>query len=118
MSDVSQPKITIVFYRTAGGGEPVREWLLQLPAPSRQAVGQDLMRVQWRWPVGMPLVRPMGNGLHEVRSSLPDGTIARVLFCFHGGELYALHGFIKKAAKAPKTDLDLALKRKKEVERG
>jgi phage-related protein len=66
----------------------------------------------------MPLVRPMGKGLFEVRISLPDGTIARVLFCFHDGELYALHGFIKKAQKMPDSELELARKRQKEIENG
>ena len=90
----------------------ISAWRTQL------VVGQDLQRVQFRWPVGMPLVRPMGKGLFEVRTSLPDGTIARVLFCFHQGELYALHGFIKKSQKAPAADLELARKRQKEVENG
>ena len=66
----------------------------------------------------MPLVRPIGKDLFEVRTSLPDGTIARVLFCFHQSELYALHGFIKKSQKAPAADLALARKRQKEVENG
>ena len=76
------------------------------------------MRVQFRWPVGMPLVRPMGKGLYEVRTSLPAGTVARVLFCVHDGEIYALHGFIKKSRKTPQADLELARKRLKEVENG
>lgn len=112
------PKTTLVFYRSASGNEPVRDWLLGLSDINRVCIGQDLMRVQWRWPIGMPLVRPMGGGLHEVRTSLPDSTIARVLICFRQGELYALHGFIKKTKTTPKADLDAALKRKKEVDHG
>ena len=76
------------------------------------------MRVQFAWPVGMPLVRPLGNGLFEVRTSLPDKTIARVLFCFHDGELFALHGFTKKTQRTPPGDLELARNRKAEVENG
>jgi phage-related protein len=60
----------------------------------------------------------VGKGLFEVRTDLPDGTTARVLFCFHGGELYALHGFIKKARKTPPADLKLARDRQKEVNGG
>lgn len=117
--DADEPrKIEVVFYRTANGNEPVRDWLIDLDDAGRRAVGQDLMRVQFRWPVGMPLVRPMGKGLHEVRTSLADGTIARVMFCVHGGEIYALHGFIKKSRQTPKADLELARKRQKEVEHG
>lgn len=111
-------KINVIFYRTANGNEPVRDWLVDLEEGKRRAIGQDLMRVQFRWPVGMPLVRSMGKGLHEVRTSLPDGTIARVLFCVHDGEIYALHGFIKKTQATPKADLELARKRQKEIENG
>ncbi len=96
----------------------MRAWLGALPPESRRAIGMDLQRVQYRWPVGMPLVRPMGKGLFEVRTSLPDRTIARVLICFHGSELYALHGFVKKSQKTPPADLKLASERKKEIGNG
>ena len=66
----------------------------------------------------MPLVRPLGKGLFEVRSSLPDGTIARVMICFHDGELYALHGFIKKTQTTPASDMEIARKRQKDVQNG
>ena len=118
MAESVAPKIELVFYRTSNGNEPVRDWLTGLPETNRRAVGLDLQRVQYRWPVGMPLVRPMGKGLFEVRTSLPDGTIARVLFCFHDGEIYALHGFIKKTQKTADSDLKLALDRKKDIEHG
>lgn len=110
-------KIPLVFYRTAAGGEPVREWLRSLDTVDRHSIGLDLMRVQWRWPIGMPLCRAMGNGLWEVRSSLPSERIARVLFCVHKNQIVALHGFIKKSRAIPDEDLKLARKRKKEIER-
>lgn len=108
--------IDLVFFKTASGNEPVRDWLKGLSAEECKAVGQDLMRVQWRWPVGMPLCRPLGAGLHEVRTSL-DKRIARVIFCVHDGELIALHGFIKKTEKTSQTDLDLAKRRMRELQR-
>jgi phage-related protein len=111
-------KIELIFYRTDAGNEPVRDWLLGLDPANRHAIGLDLMRVQFAWPVGMPLVRPLGDGLFEVRTNLPDKTIGRVLFCFHGGDLFALHGFIKKSQRTPPADLKLARKRQKEVENG
>jgi hypothetical protein len=65
--DGLQPqKIPLILYRTAGS-EPVREWLKGLNVAERQAIGKDLLGAQWRWPVGMPLCRPMGGGLWEVR---------------------------------------------------
>ncbi len=66
----------------------------------------------------MPTCRPMGSGLYEVRTSLEDKRIARVLFCFANNNMVLLHGFIKKSQKTPKQDLDLAKKRKREVENG
>jgi phage-related protein len=110
-----EAKIPLIFFQTDAGNEPVREWLKGLPEDDRYEIGQDLMRVQWRWPVGMPLCRSLGNGLWEVRSSLPSNRIARVIFCADDGELVALHGFIKKSQKTPKAELDLASKRQKEL---
>ena len=84
----------------------------------RLEIGMDLLRVQYRWPVGMPLCRALKGGLWEVRTSLPSKTISRVLICFHGGMLVALHGFIKKTQKTPDDDMVIARKRMKEVEDG
>lgn len=95
----------------------MRDWLRRLPEAERHAIGMDLLRAQWRWPVGMPLCRPMSGGLWEVRTDLPTKRTARVLICFRGGRLVALHGFIKKAKTTPEYDLELARKRQKEVER-
>lgn len=109
-------KTPVVFYRTRAGAEIVRDWLRGLDEADRHAVGMDLMRVQYRWPVGMPLCRALGDGLWEVRSSLPSNRIARVLFCVQQGRILALHGFIKKTQKTPDEDLALARRRKREFE--
>jgi phage-related protein len=69
------------------------------------------------WPIGMPLVRSLGDGLWELRSVLDDG-IARVLFTFYQNRIVLLHGFIKKSAKTPKGDLTLARKRKAAFKKG
>jgi phage-related protein len=110
-------KIPLVFYRTAAGSEPVREWLKGLDVMERHAIGKDLLRAQWRWPVGMPLCRPMGYGLWEVRTDLPTKRTSRVLICLYQEQLVALHGFIKKTRDTPDEDLAIARKRQKELER-
>jgi phage-related protein len=105
-----------VFYRTASGGEPVRDWLKdELSAGDRKIVGVDIATVEYGWPVGMPVCRPLGNGLREVRSSLPGGRIARVIFCIAGDRMVLLSGFIKKTQKTPQTEIDKAARRMKEV---
>lgn len=71
------PKIQLVFYRTEAGNEPVRDWLKELVQSDRLEIGMDLQRVQYRWPVVMPLCRALGEGLWAVRTRLPSKTIAR-----------------------------------------
>ena len=109
-------KMPVVFYRTRAGSEVVRDWLRRLDEKDRSAIGQDLMRVQYRWPVGMPLCRAMGEGLWEVRSDLPSNRIARLLFCVLEDKVLVLHGFIKKTQRTPDADLALARKRKREFD--
>jgi phage-related protein len=108
-------KLTLAFYRSRAGAEPVRDWLLGLSVADRQTLGRDLRLVEMGWPVGMPLCRPLGGGLWEVRSSLSSNRIARVLFCAAQGKMVLLHGFIKKTQKTPQPELDLARTRQKEV---
>ncbi len=93
----------------------MRDWLRDLSRADRNVIGQDLMRVQFRWPVGMPLCRPLGNGLWEVRSDLSGGRIARVLFFAEDDRIGALHGFIKKTQKTPLEAIGLANKRRMEM---
>jgi phage-related protein len=109
-------KIPVVFYRTPAGTEVVRNWLRDLDEEDRDAIGQDLMRVQYRWPVGMPLCRAMGEGLWELRSDLSRNRIARVLFSIRGGKILVLHSFIKKTQKTPDDDLALARRRNREFD--
>lgn len=116
MANEAPRKIPVVFYRTRGGTELVRDWLRFLDERDRRAIGLDLMRVQFRWPVGMPLCRAMGDGLWEVRTTLPSNRIARVLFCVARDRIVVLHCFIKKTQKIPDEELTLARKRKKEFE--
>jgi phage-related protein len=108
-------KLPAAFYCTASGKEPVREWLKALDEADRRIVGQDIATAEFGWPVGMPVCRSLGKGLWEIRSDISRGRITRVIFCVEGERMVLLHAFIKKTQKTPKTDLDSALKRMKEV---
>ncbi|MGA2598299.1 MAG: type II toxin-antitoxin system RelE/ParE family toxin [Bryobacteraceae bacterium] len=100
--DEQSPEIPVRFYRTEAGTAPVLDWLRGLGKDDRHTIGLDLMRVQFGWPIGRPLVRSLKDGLGEVRSSLPSQRIARLILCFHGQMLVVLHGFIKKTQKRPR----------------
>ena len=109
-------KLPARFYETGTGRKPVKEWLLDLSKDDRRVVGKDIQKVEFGWPIGMPYCRPLGHRLWEVRSDLTDGTIARVIFCIAEGEMVLLHGFVKKTQRTPSRDIDLALKRKRELD--
>ena len=118
----AEPKRKILpamFYRSAAGSEPVRNWLKTLSKVDKRIVGQDIATVEFGWPVGMPTCRSLTSrrGLWEVRSSLTGNRISRVLFFISAGQMILLHGFIKKSQQTPDDDLDLAVKRKKEFDR-
>ena len=105
-------KIEAVFYRTPGGAEPVRDWLKEdLSAKDRKIIGADIATVEYGWPIGMPVCRPLGRGLREVRSSLPEGRIARVIFTIQADLMILLHGFIKTSQKTPKAEIETAVSR-------
>ena len=110
-------RIPASFYRTKRGAEPVRAWLKGLDGQDRKIVGEDIKTVEFGWPVGMPVCRSITShtGLWEVRSSLPKKRIARVLFFITEGRMVLLHGFVKTTRKTPKSDLDLAARRMKEI---
>src|SRR5258708_13368226 len=99
--DEGQKRLPIAFFRSANGREPVRDWLKSLSPEDRKILGTDIRTLEFGWPVGMPLCRALGNGLWEVRSSLPNGRIARVLFCIYDQRPALLPGFIKKTRQTP-----------------
>lgn len=103
-------QLRVIFYKTANGHEPVREWLKSLPNEERKAVGHDLKTAQYGWPLGMPLIRKLEPGLWEIRSRLPL-RIARVIFTVEDDKMVLLHGFIKKSEKTPVQELQLARQR-------
>ena len=109
-------RLPAAFYQLSSGREPVREWLKELSREDKRIIGRDIAKVQFGWPIGLPLCRPLSGGLWEVRSSLATRREARVFFGFHDGTLIALHAIIKKARKAPAEDLTLARQRLKEIQ--
>jgi phage-related protein len=103
--------IIAMFFKTASGREPVREWLKNQTDDTKKAIGTDIGVVEWKWPIGMPLVRKLDEDLWEVRTHLAVG-ISRVFFTVYQNYMVLLHSLIKKTQKAPKEDLELAKKRR------
>ena len=88
-------RLDAVFFRSKSGNEPVRDWLKGLPQEQRQAIGEDIAYVQFKWPIGKPRVDHLRGAVWEAHTSLAN-RIARTLFAVEGRQMLLLHGFIKK----------------------
>jgi len=97
----------------------MRDWLKSMDREDRHRIGEAIKLVEYGWPIGMPTCRPMGEGLHEVRTDLANNRIARVLFYIDKRQrMVLLHSFIKKSRSTPAEDLELARANKRKHERG
>ncbi|MGE0039349.1 MAG: type II toxin-antitoxin system RelE/ParE family toxin [Xanthobacteraceae bacterium] len=115
LEDPSVKRLPAYFFQLPSGREPVRDWLRALPDEDRKVIGEDIKDVEFAWPIGMPLCRSLIHGLWEIRSQLPQGRIARVIFCVHASRMVLLHAFIKKTQKTPQTEIEIALRRKRDI---
>jgi phage-related protein len=105
-------KLEAYFFKTSKQREPVKEWLQSLSKADKKIIGEDILTVQYAWPLGMPLVANLGQGLWEVRSKLEGGRISRIIFFMHEDKMILVNGFFKKSQKTPQEELELAKKRK------
>ncbi len=86
-------RVVATFYRTISGNEPVREWLHDLEKRDRMIVGADIATVEFGWPIGMPVCKPLRDDVLEVRSTIKRGKVeARVYFSIESGRMLLLHG--------------------------
>jgi phage-related protein len=104
----------IIFYN-----EKIKEQTLSFPAGIKAKLLQILDTIKETSPtaLGRPHIAPIGKGLFEIRAKGKEG-IGRSFFCtVYKKKVVILHSIIKKTQKTPKKDLDLAIKRMKEVKK-
>jgi phage-related protein len=106
----------LVWYKTATGNEVVRDAIRELSRADKLIVGEDLMVAQLRFPKGAPIVKAIGAGLYEVRSTISGKREFRCIFAYDPSEntLVVVHVFVKKTQKMPLSDMNLAKRRAKE----
>ncbi len=99
-------------YENSRGDRPVEDFLESLGEADRGGVKAKLVYLQERGnQLREPISKSLGGGLFESRVKA-----YRLFFCFRpGNRILVLHGIIKKSQATPKTELDLARKRMKEV---
>jgi phage-related protein len=108
--------LRVVFFETANGNQPVRDFLLGRTREDRKEIGSDIFVVQKKFPLGLPLVEKLDADLWEIRSHIPAG-ISRILFTVHKKTMVLLHGFAKKSQKLPAKELKTAKERLSEFRR-
>ncbi|HAT1821131.1 TPA: type II toxin-antitoxin system RelE/ParE family toxin [Legionella pneumophila] len=104
---------TVDFYN-----ESVEEAILAMPPKIQARMIKLLELIETHGAnLGPPHTEAMGNGLFEVRAKAQEG-IGRSLYCYMKGKhIMVLHAFVKKSTKTSKQELNLALQRKREVEK-
>ena len=102
---------TITYY-----SEAVQEQIIDLPDTLAARYIVLTRRMVALGPnLGEPHTKAVGDGLFELRLKGAEG-IARVFFCtMIGKRIVILHSFIKKTARTPKRELDVAQTRLKEI---
>lgn len=119
MEQKQEKRIHAEFFKTASGGEPVRDALLQMGRPGKTQIGEDIRFVELNWRVDKPYVDRLRSGsgefektIYEVRHTV-DKLEFRTLFFVYEKRMVLCHLFHKKARKTPKTEIDLAWDRMK-----
>jgi len=108
--------LKVLFFETANGNQPVRDFIISLSRNDKKEVGADIFAVQEGFPIGLPLCRKLEKDIWEIRSTITDG-ICRILFSIDNDTMVLLHGFIKKTQKTPPDELKTARNRLAEYRR-
>jgi len=112
-------KWKINYYHNQNNSSPIREWLDSLANEPKAEIFRILQMLgKYGIDLGLPFVRPLESKIYEIRAKDRSG-IYRVLYFAHTDKTFVLlHGFIKKTQKTPRKEIEIALKRMKEVKNG
>jgi len=108
----------IRYYETPSGRSPVEEFLLALPEETRLEIADALVLLESGQRLEMPLSRNLSNirpGLHELRIRDKSGQVRVVYYIKKAEAVYLVHGFRKKTQTIPRRELDVIMKRLKEI---
>lgn len=108
----------VKFYLKASGRSPVEDFLKDCSADIRSDFLDAVNLLTTGESLTMPLSRNLANihgGLHELRLKDRSGQIRLFYFIKKGDAIYMLHAFKKKTQELLKAEVELVLKRIKEV---
>jgi len=106
----------ILFYRLPAGRSPVEEYLDELPVKEIKKIVWVLQLIEELDRIPVNYYKPLKNcdGIVEVRVSVNKNNFRFLGFEYQGSFVVLTNGFKKKDQKTPKTEIDLALKRRKD----
>ena len=106
----------ILFYRLPAGRSPVEEYLDELSAKEIKKIVWVLQLVEELDRIPINYYKPLKNcnGIVEVRVSVNKNNFRFLGFEHQDRFVVLTNGFKKKDQKTPKTEIDLALKRRKD----
>lgn len=108
----------IKYYEKASGRTPVIEFIEKLPNKLKEQFFEVLLLLESGRQVSMPTGKNLSNikkGLSEVRLKDSSGIYRVFYFIKKGDAIYMLHAFKKKTQKIPQKEIDIVLKRIKEI---
>ncbi len=104
-----------IFYETVDGRRPVEEFVESLDHDTQD---RFILKQQLLQDFGPQLRHPhtdhLEEGIFELRFKGKEGQIRVLFFFFYGKRIIFTHGFVKKAQKAPRKEIEIACKRRKD----
>ena len=108
----------VKFYLKLSGRSPIEEFLTECSEGLRSDFFDAVALLVNGQNLTMPLSRNLSSvhaGLHELRLKDRSGQIRVFYFIKKGDAIYMLHAFRKKTQELPKSEIEIVLKRIKEV---
>ena len=108
----------IKFYETTNGRSPVREFLEGQSESTRFEIFDALSLLEQGRTLSMPLSKNLASilqGLHELRFRDRVGQLRVIYYIRKSEAIYLVHAFRKKAQKLPRKEVELILKRVREI---
>lgn len=106
------------FYITNSGRSPIEEFLQELSQDARSDFFDAVSLLSLGKVLSLPLSRSLSNihpGLHELRIRDRAGQVRIFYYMKKGEAIYMVHAFRKKTQQLPQREIEVVLKRLKEV---
>jgi len=106
-------------YYSQNNKSPVKKWLDEIGNEPRAEIFKVFeMLSKYGIDLGLPFVRPIENKIYEVRAKDKSGIYRVLYFAYKEKTFVMLHGFQKKTQVTPRKEIDIAIKRMKELKSG